>query len=117
MNAAPAPDLLARNYEGTEATGENLSLLLSTFLLARLGRCIPRHVSLSQAALVVGAANAGTVNASARPRVMISALIGHVPYCNRPLIKIDHYGEMLVGCIHCNRWGHPGDEHLIMETY
>ena len=37
------------------------------------------------------------------------------PYCNRPLMKIDHYGEMLVGCIECNRWGHPGDEKLIME--
>jgi hypothetical protein len=23
-------------------------------------------------------------------------------YCNRPLMEIDHYGEMLVGCIHCN---------------
>jgi hypothetical protein len=32
------------------------------------------------------------------------------PYCNRPLMQIDHYGEVLVGCIHCNRWGHPGDE-------
>ena len=29
------------------------------------------------------------------------------PYCDRPLIKIDHYGEMLEGCIHCNRWGPP----------
>ena len=37
------------------------------------------------------------------------------PHCNRPLIKIDHYGEVLEGCIHCNRWGHPGDENLIME--
>ena len=37
------------------------------------------------------------------------------PYCNGPLIQIDHYGEMLVGCINCNRWGHPGAEHLIME--
>ena len=30
-------------------------------------------------------------------------------------MKIDHYGEMLVGCIECNRWGYPGDEKLIME--
>ena len=37
------------------------------------------------------------------------------PYSNRPLIKIDHYGEILEGCIHCNRWGHPGDENHIME--
>ena len=28
------------------------------------------------------------------------------PYCNRPLMKIDHYGQVLVGCIDCNRWGH-----------
>jgi hypothetical protein len=32
-----------------------------------------------------------------------------------PLMKIDHYGEVLVGYIHCNRWGHPGDDKLIME--
>jgi hypothetical protein len=25
-------------------------------------------------------------------------------------MNIDHYGEVLVGCIHCNRWGHPGDD-------
>ena len=37
------------------------------------------------------------------------------PYCNGPLMKIDHYGEVLVGCIDCNRWGHPGDDKLIME--
>ena len=37
------------------------------------------------------------------------------PYCKGPLMKIDHYGEVLVGCIDCNRWGHPGDDKLIME--
>ena len=37
------------------------------------------------------------------------------PYCNGPLIEIDHYSEVLVGCINCNRWGHPGDDKLIME--
>ena len=37
------------------------------------------------------------------------------PYCNRPLMEIDHYGEVLVGCIECNLWGHPGDDTLIME--
>ena len=30
-------------------------------------------------------------------------------YCNCPLMKIDHYGEVLIGCIDCNRWK------LIME--
>jgi len=37
------------------------------------------------------------------------------PHCRRPLIKIDYYGELLVGCIECNRWGHPGDKTLVME--
>jgi hypothetical protein len=36
-------------------------------------------------------------------------------HCNRPLMKIDHYGEVLVGCVDCNRWGHPGDDKLVME--
>jgi len=30
-------------------------------------------------------------------------------------MRIDHYGEVLVGCVYCNRWGRPGDERLIME--
>jgi hypothetical protein len=51
--------------------------------------------------------------ASASGASSISTLM--CPYCNRPLMKIDHYGEMLVGCIDCNRWGHPGDDKLIME--
>jgi hypothetical protein len=29
--------------------------------------------------------------------------------------EIDYYGEVLVGCINCNRWGKPGDKKLIME--
>jgi hypothetical protein len=37
------------------------------------------------------------------------------PDCSRQLMKIDHYGEVLVGCIDCNRWGHPGDDKLVME--
>jgi hypothetical protein len=37
------------------------------------------------------------------------------PYCRRSLIKIDYYGEVLVGCIDCNRWGRPGDKTLVME--
>jgi hypothetical protein len=36
-------------------------------------------------------------------------------YCNRPLWKIDHNGEVLIGCVYCNRWGHPGDKKPIME--
>ena len=31
------------------------------------------------------------------------------------MIEIDHYGERLIGCIECNRWGHPGDKQLTME--
>jgi hypothetical protein len=34
------------------------------------------------------------------------------PYCKRPFIKIDHYGELLIGCIDCNG---PGDKTLVME--
>ena len=37
------------------------------------------------------------------------------PYRQRPLTEIDYYGELLIGCIDCNRWGKPGDEHLVME--
>ena len=37
------------------------------------------------------------------------------PYCDRPLTKIDRYGEVLIGCIDCNRWGRRGDKKLIME--
>jgi ribosomal protein L37AE/L43A len=37
------------------------------------------------------------------------------PSCHRPLMEIDRYGETLIGCVHCNRWGHPGDKHLVME--
>jgi len=36
-------------------------------------------------------------------------------HCYCPLTKIDHYGELLVGCINCNRWARPGDAKLIME--
>ena len=37
------------------------------------------------------------------------------PYCQRLLIEIDYYGERLVGCIECNRWGKPGDKTPVME--
>jgi len=37
------------------------------------------------------------------------------PHRHRPLIEIDHYGERLIGCIECNRWGRPGDKQLVME--
>ena len=37
------------------------------------------------------------------------------PYCHRPLTEIDYYGEVLVGCLDCNRWGRPGDDKLVME--
>jgi uncharacterized Zn finger protein (UPF0148 family) len=26
------------------------------------------------------------------------------PHCKSPMIKIDHQGKRLVGCIQCNRW-------------
>jgi hypothetical protein len=39
------------------------------------------------------------------PRPFMRNKVGR--YCNRPLMKIDRYGEVLIGCIDCNRWGHP----------
>jgi hypothetical protein len=36
-------------------------------------------------------------------------------YCKGPLMKIDRYGEELIGCIACNRWGRPGDKKLALE--
>ena len=39
----------------------------------------------------------------------------HCRYCNGLLMKIDRYGEILVGCIDCNRWGHPGDKKLTLQ--
>jgi hypothetical protein len=36
------------------------------------------------------------------------------PYCQGPLTEIDYYGERLIGCIACNRWG-KRDENLVME--
>jgi uncharacterized Zn finger protein (UPF0148 family) len=37
------------------------------------------------------------------------------PACGSPLIKIDHCGEELVGCLECNYWGRPGDKKFILE--
>ena len=37
------------------------------------------------------------------------------PSCGFPLIEVDRYGELLVGCVDCNRWGHPGDKKLSLE--
>jgi hypothetical protein len=39
----------------------------------------------------------------------------YCPHCRRALIQIDYYGEVLVGCVDCNRWGKPHDENLVME--
>jgi hypothetical protein len=36
-------------------------------------------------------------------------------YCSGPLTKIDHYGQVLIGCVECNRWGHLGDKKLTMQ--
>ena len=33
------------------------------------------------------------------------------PHCHRALIEIDYYGDRLIGCIECNRWGRPGRRH------
>jgi hypothetical protein len=36
-------------------------------------------------------------------------------HCHQRLIELDHYGERLIGCIECNRWGRPGDATLPMQ--
>jgi hypothetical protein len=36
------------------------------------------------------------------------------PHCHCPLIEIDHYGDRLIGCIECNRWGWPGSDKPFM---
>jgi hypothetical protein len=35
--------------------------------------------------------------------------------CQQPLIEIDLYGERLIGCVLCNKWGRPGDNDRVME--
>jgi hypothetical protein len=35
--------------------------------------------------------------------------------CPRLLMEIDYYGQRLIGCTECNRWGLPDDKRLIME--
>ena len=37
------------------------------------------------------------------------------PCCGSPLMKIDHYGEVLIGCLECNYWRRPGDKRSILE--
>ena len=36
-------------------------------------------------------------------------------YRNGSLMRVDYYGEELIGCIDCNRWGYPGDKKLTMK--
>jgi hypothetical protein len=42
-------------------------------------------------------------------------IVDTCPSCGSPLTKVDHYGEVLVGCVHCNYWGRPGDKKHILE--
>ena len=37
------------------------------------------------------------------------------PFGNHQLMRIDHSGEVLIGCVHCNYWRRPGDKRPIME--
>jgi hypothetical protein len=32
--------------------------------------------------------------------------------CSRPLVRIDAWGELLDGCLHCNRWTSAGGDRL-----
>jgi hypothetical protein len=36
------------------------------------------------------------------------------PRCNGPQIEIDRYGDRLIGCIECTRWGWPGSNKAFM---
>jgi hypothetical protein len=39
------------------------------------------------------------------------------PTCKRSLTEIDYYGEVLVGCIECNRWGrHSSPESAVQNA-
>ena len=39
------------------------------------------------------------------------------PSCGFPTMKINHYGEWVVGCLDCNFWWRPGDKKLVMELH
>jgi hypothetical protein len=49
-----------------------------------------------------------------QPSPSLVALDKACLHCHRPLIEIDHYGEGLIGCIDCNRWGWKGSKDLSM---
>ena len=57
------------------------------------------------------AASRGSRNKQPWP---VMALDGTCPHCQRPQIEIDHYGERLIGCVKCNRWGWPGSSNAFM---
>jgi len=57
------------------------------------------------------AASRGSGNKQPSP---VMASDNNCPDCHRPLIEIDHYGERLIGCIQCNRWGWPGSDEPFM---
>jgi hypothetical protein len=57
------------------------------------------------------AASRGSGNEQPSP---VMAVDDTCPRCHGPLIEIDHYGERLIGCIDCNRWGWEGSA-LLME--
>ena len=45
----------------------------------------------------------------------MSSLANELPLLLPSADEIDHYGERLIGCIECNRWGKHGDKTLVME--
>ena len=49
-----------------------------------------------------------------QPSSPLAALGATCHLCHRPLIEIEHYGERLIGCIDCNRWGWEGSKDLFM---
>jgi hypothetical protein len=53
----------------------------------------------------------GAAELNAAPVMAVDDTCHH---CHRPLLQIDHYGERLIGCIECNRWGWPGSSNAFM---
>jgi hypothetical protein len=79
-------------------------------MLSATGACccnVPMIVSTC--ALWSAIANPTVIKPQSGPRMSVC------PYCNRPLMSIDYYGDVLIGCVDCNRWGRPDDKTLVME--
>lgn len=41
--------------------------------------------------------------------------MGICDQCGGPLIEIDYYGDRLIGCVECNKWGRISDKQRVLE--